>query len=68
MDRDELRTAFDQQTAGYDKQWARMAQFRDGLHFLLESVLAELPVGARILGVGAGTGAELIHLAQMNPH
>src|SRR3989337_2017029 len=64
MQREELKATFDQQAAGYDKQWAKMAPIRDGLHFLLESVFADLPVDARILCVGAGTGAELAHLAQ----
>lgn len=63
MHRDELKTAFDKQTAGYDKQWERMAPIRNGLHFLLEAVFAKLPADARILCVGVGTGAELAHLA-----
>jgi tRNA (cmo5U34)-methyltransferase len=66
--KDELEAAFDQQAAGYDEQWAKMAPIRDGLHFLLESVFAELPADSRILCVGAGTGAELAFLAQCNPH
>jgi tRNA (cmo5U34)-methyltransferase len=67
MRSDELKTAFDQQASGYDKQWAKMAPIRDGLHFLLESVFAELPADARILCVGVGTGAELAHLAKKFP-
>jgi tRNA (cmo5U34)-methyltransferase len=59
MRRDELKALFDQQAAGYDKQWEKTAPIRDGLHFLLGAVFAELPDDARILGVGAGTGAEL---------
>lgn len=68
MRSEELKKVFDQQAPGYDKQWARMAPIRDGLHFLLESVFAELPTDARILCVGAGTGAELAHLATKFPH
>jgi len=68
MRSDELKTAFDQQAPGYDKQWAKLAPIREGLHFLLESVFAELPSDARILCVGAGTGAELAHLARKFPH
>lgn len=67
MRSDELRAAFDQQASGYDKQWAKMAPIREGLHFLLESVFAELPADARVLCVGAGTGAELAHLAEKFP-
>lgn len=67
MRSDELRAVFDQQASGYDKQWAKMAPIRDGLHFLLESVFAELPSDARVLCVGAGTGAELAHLAKKFP-
>jgi tRNA (cmo5U34)-methyltransferase len=67
MRSDELRTAFDQQAPRYDKQWAKLAPIRDGLHFLLESVFAELPVDARVLCVGVGTGAELAHLARKFP-
>lgn len=38
MHRDELKATFDQQAASYDKQWAKMAPIRNGLHFLLESL------------------------------
>jgi tRNA (cmo5U34)-methyltransferase len=68
MQREELKAVFDQQAPGYDKQWARMAPIRDGLHFLLESIFADLPADARILCVGAGTGAELSYLARTFPH
>jgi len=68
MRSDELKAAFDQQAAGYDRQWEKLAQLRDGLHFLLESVFADLPARARVLCVGVGTGAELAHLARKFPH
>jgi tRNA (cmo5U34)-methyltransferase len=67
MRQEELKTLFDQQAAGYDKQWARMAPIRDCLHFFLKSVFADLPADARILCVGAGTGAEMAFLAQTFP-
>lgn len=67
MRSDELKAVFDQQAPGYDKQWVRLAPVRDGLHFLLESVFAELRPDARVLCVGAGTGAELAHLAKAFP-
>jgi len=67
VNNDELKAVFDQQASGYDQQWARMAPISDGLHFLLESVFAELPEEARILSVGVGTGRELIHFAKKFP-
>ncbi len=67
MNRDEIASLFDQQAAGYDTQWERMAPVRDGLHFLLEAVFASLPTGARVLSVGVGTGLELAFLAERFP-
>ena len=40
---------------------------RDALHLLASAVLADLPAKARILCVGAGTGHELLYLAQKFP-
>jgi tRNA (cmo5U34)-methyltransferase len=37
------------------------------LHYLLGTVFSDLPKDARILCVGAGTGAEMIYLAQQFP-
>lgn len=68
MHRDELKELFDKQAAGYDAQWAKTAPIRDCLHFLLEAVFADLPGDARILCIGVGTGAELVHLARKHPH
>lgn len=67
MQPDEVKTLFDQQASGYDKQWARMSPIRDCLHFLLEAVFVGLPTEARVLCVGVGTGAELSHLAKKFP-
>lgn len=53
--------------ASYDQKFARLAPMREALHLLTSAVLADLPANARILCVGAGTGAELIYLAQRNP-
>ncbi len=64
---EELKALFDQQAPGYDKQWEKTAPIREALHFLLESVFAGLPADARILCVGAGTGAEVAHLARRFP-
>lgn len=64
MNQDELRALFDQQAAGYDAQWMKTLPIRHCLHLLLDSVFAELPVDARVVCIGVGTGAELAHLAQ----
>ena len=67
MQAHELKALFDQQAAGYDRQWARMAPVRESLHLLLEAVFAPLPADASILCVGVGTGAEMAHLARLFP-
>ena len=67
MQPEALKTLFDQQAAGYDRQWEKTAPIRQCLHFLLESVFAGLPGEARILCVGVGTGVEMAHLAQRFP-
>lgn len=67
MNKDELKRVFDQQASNYDKQWAKMAAIYNGLYFLLETVFAGLPLEARVLCVGVGTGNELIHLANIFP-
>jgi tRNA (cmo5U34)-methyltransferase len=53
--------------AAYDQRYARLAAMRDALHLLISAVFADLPAEARILCVGAGTGHELIYLAQKFP-
>lgn len=67
MQPNEIKALFDQQASGYDKQWARMSPIRDCLHLLLDAVFVDLPVDARILCVGVGTGAELAYLARTFP-
>lgn len=67
MHQDEIKEIFDKQAASYDAQWAKTAAINNCLYFLLDSLFAELPADARILCVGAGTGAELTHLANNNP-
>jgi tRNA (cmo5U34)-methyltransferase len=56
-----------EQAAAYDQRFAKLAPLRDALHLLAGSVLATLPDDARVLCVGAGTGAELLALAQRFP-
>jgi tRNA (cmo5U34)-methyltransferase len=68
MQQPESPTFFDQKHASeYDKQFIKLAPLREALHFLTSAVLSDLPVEARVLCVGAGTGAELLHLAQRFP-
>ncbi len=64
MRSDEITALFDQQAASYDTRWARTAPIRAGLHFVLEAMFGRLPVDARILCVGAGTGEEIDYLAK----
>lgn len=67
MEPAQLEATFNQQSATYDQQWAKLAAFREGLHLLLGSVFAPLPERARMLCVGAGTGAEIHSLASRFP-
>lgn len=68
MKNQEPAVVFDQERASsYDKQFAKLAPLRDALHLLMRVILSELPTDARILCVGAGTGSELIYLAQSFP-
>lgn len=68
MSRQEPPKAFDQaHAAEYDNRYAKLAPMREALHLLTSAVLADLPAEARILCVGAGTGAELLYLAQKFP-
>ena len=60
--------AFDKARASsYDKKFAAMAPMRDALQLLTRAILSELPADSRILCVGAGTGTEIIDLAQAFP-
>ena len=53
--------------ANYDKSSAGLAAIKDALHLVAKVALMDLPADSNILCVGAGTGAELIALAQSNP-
>ena len=64
---EEIKALFDQQAAGYDKQWAGMAPIREALYLLLDALFIDLPADARILCVGTGTGAEIAHMAEGFP-
>lgn len=67
MNRTQLESTFDRQAGTYDQQWAKLAPFRDGIHLLMASVFSRLPQDARMLCVGAGTGAEIQFLAERFP-
>lgn len=61
-------TLFDEsKAASYDERFAKLAAMRDALHLVTQLALDDLPADARILCVGAGTGAELLHLAAAFP-
>ncbi len=65
----ETMVVFDQERAAtYDKRVAKLAPQRDSLYLLMRLVLGELPDSARILCVGAGTGAEIVALARAFPN
>ena len=53
--------------AAYDERFAKLAPMQHALHLVTQLALAELPADARVLCVGAGTGAELVHLAAAFP-
>jgi tRNA (cmo5U34)-methyltransferase len=57
----------EEQARGYDDRWQHTAPVRDALQLLLRNALLPLPENARILCVGAGTGAEVLYLAAAYP-
>ncbi len=68
MENQEQAVVFDEKRAAtYDKTTAKLSPLRDTLHLLTRLILADLPVNARILCVGVGTGPELIYLAHEFP-
>jgi tRNA (cmo5U34)-methyltransferase len=56
-----------QQAANYETRWAPLAPLRESLHLQMRLLLHGLPSAARVLCVGAGTGAELLALARAFP-
>lgn len=64
MKREEITAIFDRQAQSYDQQWQKMSGINNALHLLTDAVFSGLPPEANILCVGAGTGTEILHLAQ----
>ena len=54
--------------ASYDDRFAKIRAVRESLYLQVRAVLADLPVNARMLCVGAGTGLELVELASHFPN
>lgn len=68
MPQQDASVRFDEQNAAtYDDRFAPIMAIRDALHLQLRAILSPLPATARILCVGAGTGAELLTLATCFP-
>jgi tRNA (cmo5U34)-methyltransferase len=55
------------QARRYDERNGKLAPISEALHFATSLVLEDLPARARILSVGAGTGAEILSLARSFP-
>lgn len=51
----------------YDEKNQALAPIADNLHFLIRLILKNLPVRARVLCVGIGTGAEILSLSASFP-
>ena len=68
MEAKEKNDIFDKDTAlSYDSQRDKLSPIKDALHLAMQMLLCKLPKNAKILCVGAGTGSELIYLAQVFP-
>lgn len=51
----------------YDEKNRRLKPISECLHFLMGAILKDLPEVSRVLSIGAGTGAEILSLAQLFP-
>jgi len=60
--------SFNQENAAtFDQKREKLEPIKDALHLLMQAIFSKLPAQARLLCVGAGTGAELINLAMTFP-
>lgn len=57
----------EERAAAYDTQFERLAPLKDALHLCARAALADSPIDARVLCVGAGTGAEVLYFADAFP-
>ncbi|WNO59923.1 class I SAM-dependent methyltransferase [Rheinheimera sp. MMS21-TC3] len=67
MDPKQLKAVFDKLASSYEVQLNKLAPIHQGLYFQLEWIFADLPLNARIMCVGLGTGRELSYLANKFP-
>lgn len=51
----------------YDERNKKLAPISENLHFLMRLVMEGLPANSRILSAGAGTGADILPLAEAFP-
>lgn len=51
----------------YDEKNRQLAPIADNMHFLIRLILRNAPTQARVLCVGAGTGAEILSLSKAFP-
>lgn len=56
-----------EQAAAYDERFKKVGALKESLHLLIRILFSDLPEGSRILCVGAGTGAEILALAEAFP-
>lgn len=57
----------EEHAARYDQAFANLAPWAEAMRLATQFALAELPPESHLLCVGAGTGAEIEHLAQIYP-
>lgn len=55
------------QASAYDERFEKLSPLKDVVHLAAQLAFQQLPENAHILIVGAGTGAELLHLATHYP-
>lgn len=68
MSADQKKFEFgEEQAAAYDAKFAALDPIKAGLHLVTRFAFGDLPTDARILCVGAGTGAEVLYLAAAFP-